>query len=101
MISQSGNLASRSPFSTATLPGMISFLDLTLSATFSLINLEMDVEESFPAAHAVSTESPPASLITMLIGTPDLSSSPETRKYVRAKSTVVRQMEFSSAPFSG
>ena len=32
------------------------------------------------AAQEVSTESPPASLITRLTGTPDLSSSPDTRK---------------------
>ena len=59
-----------------------------------------DVEESFPAAHAVRTESPPASLIIRLQGTPERSNSPETTKYVRAKSTVVRHKEFSSAPLS-
>lgn len=32
------------------------------------------------AAQDVSTESPPASLITRFTGTPDLSSSPDTRK---------------------
>ena len=39
-----------------------------------------------------------ASLITRLSGTPERSSSPETTKYVRAKSTVVTTREFSSAP---
>ena len=58
-------------------------------------------EDNLPAAHAVSTESPPASLMIRLQGTPERSSSPETTKYVRAKSTVVRHREFSSAPFSG
>ena len=66
-----------SPFNTATLPGMITFLDFTLSSTFSLKNLEIELPENLPAAQDVSTESPPASLITRFTGTPDLSSSPE------------------------
>ena len=69
-----------SPFNTATLPGMITFLDFTLSSTFSLKNLEIELPENLPAAQDVSTESPPASLITRFTGTPDLSSSPDTRK---------------------
>ena len=56
------------------------------------------VPENLPAAQDVSTESPPASLITRLSGTPERSSSPDTTKYVRAKSTVVTTTEFSSAP---
>ena len=60
-----------------------------------------DVEDNLPAAHAVNTESPPASEIIRLHGTPERSNSPDTTKYVRAKSTVVRQIEFSSAPFNG
>ena len=92
MISQPGSFASRSPFRTATLPGITSFLHLNLSAhiLFSMKNLEIEVEENLPAAQDVSTESPPASLITRLHGTPERSSSPDTRKYVSAKSTVVR-----------
>ena len=92
MISHPGSFASRSPFRTATLPGITIFLHFTLSSTFSLKNLDTDVRRSLPAAQAVSTESPPASLITRFTGTPERSSSPDTRKYVRAKSTVVRQM---------
>ena len=40
-----------SPFNTATLPGMITFLDFTLSSTFSLKNLEIELPENLPAAH--------------------------------------------------
>ena len=61
-----------------------------------MMNLEIEVEENLPAAQEVSTESPPASLITRLHGTPERSSSPDTTKYVSAKSTVVRTTEFSS-----
>ena len=80
---------------------MISFLDFTLPSMFSFTKVEMDVPENLPAAQDVSTESPPASLMIRFTGTHDLSSSPDTMKYVSAKSTVVRQIEFSSAPFSG
>ena len=75
IISHPGSFASRSPFRTATLPGMISFLDFTLPSMFSFTKVEMDVPENLPAAQDVSTESPPASLMIRFTGTPDLSSS--------------------------
>ena len=97
MISHPGSLASRSPLRTATLPGITSLLHFTFGSTFSLMYSEMLFPENLPAAQDVRTESPPASLITRLSGTPERSSSPDTTKYVRAKSTVVTTREFSSA----
>lgn len=94
MISHPGNLASKSPFNTATLPGITSFLLLILGSTSSVMNFEIDPEDNLPAAHAVNTDNPPASLIHKLQGTPERSNSPDTTKYVSAKSTVVRQTEF-------
>ena len=99
--SHPGSLDSISPFNTATLPGMITFLLLTLLSTFSWKNLEIVPPDNLPAAQAVNTDNPPASEITRFTGTPDLSSSPDTKKYVRAKSTVVIHGLFSSAPLSG
>ena len=101
MISHPGSFASRSPLRTATLPGITSLRHFTFGSTSVLMYSEMLVLENLPAAQDVSTESPPASLITRLSGTPERSSSPETTKYVRAKSTVVTTREFSSAPLSG
>ena len=101
MISHPGSFASRSPLRTATLPGITSLRHLTFGSTSVLMYSEILVLENLPAAQDVSTESPPASLITRLSGTPERSSSPETTKYVRAKSTVVTTREFSSAPLSG
>ena len=69
MISQPGIFASSSPFRTATLPGMISFLLLIFpSISCSWKNLAIEEEENLPAAHDVSTERPPASLIIRFTG---------------------------------
>ena len=40
----------------------------------------MEPEENLPAAHAVSTDMPDASVISRLTGTLERSSSPDTRK---------------------
>ena len=102
MISQSGSLASISPLSTATLPGMISFLLLILPAiSCSSKNLATVDALSLPAAQAVRTDIPPASEIRRLTGFPERSNSPDTTKYVKAKSTVVAQMSSGPAPLIG
>ena len=54
---------------------------------------------NLPADQAVNTEYPPASGIAKYTGTLDLSISPDTMKYVNAKSTVTITGEFSSALF--
>ena len=102
MTSHPGSFASTSPFKTATLPGRINFLFLILpSISASPKYLAIELADNLPAAHAVRTDNPPASLIIRLQGTPERSNSPDTTNYVSAKSTVVRQTEFSSAPLIG
>ena len=78
---QSGSLSWISPFMTATLPGMTSVrLLIFLSSSNSSKNFLMELEENLPAAHAVKTDMPEASVMSRLTGTLERSISPETRK---------------------
>ena len=76
-----GSFASTSPFKTATLPGSTRVRFLILPAmSASSQYFAMEVAENLPAAQEVSTESPPASEMIRLQGTPERSSSPDTTK---------------------
>ena len=66
---------------TATLPGMMSARDLILLLiSNSSKNFLMEELENFPAAQAVSTDMPDASVISRFTGILLRSISPETRK---------------------
>ena len=66
---------------TATLPGMMSARDLILLLiSNSSKNFLMEELENLPAAQAVSTDMPDASVISRFTGILLRSISPETRK---------------------
>ena len=54
--------------------------DVTILAIGKMVPYAMEVAENLPAAQEVSTESPPASEMIRLQGTPERSSSPDTTK---------------------
>ena len=81
MTLHSGSFSWISPFMTATLPGMMRARDLILLLTSnSSKNFLMEELENLPAAQAVSTDMPEASVISRFTGILLRSSSPDTRK---------------------
>ncbi len=76
---------------------MSSLWPMFFSTPLSVINWAILLAVNFPAAQAVSTDSPSLSMTASHEGTLLFSTSPRTMKYESEKLVVIRSGEFSFA----